>query len=312
MAIMYLLVVLFFSLTVIYPVNLYHDPSDHLIDPHKGKNGTNSSLPQSFPSGNAHGPVDISAAEGSYYDFDISTDYLWVYVIFVYLFSIVAMYMIIQETKRMIRVRQTYMGTHSSITDRTIRLSGIPPHLQTEDKIKETIEGLGIGKVESVTLCRVWKELDDLMAERTAILRKLEEALTVHVGYHKREQRLKASLHSHEHELEDHDTENERSGLLGANTNEQEPGTKDAVVRPKTRLWFGFWKLKSKKVDAIDYFEEKLRQLDAKIKDARQKKYPPTSLAFVTLDSIAACVRYLFCESKLMLTVRSKWLHKPS
>jgi len=92
MAIMYLLVVLFFSLKVIYPVNLYHDPSDHLIDPHKGKNGTNSSLPQSFPSGNAHGPVDISAAEGSYYDFDISTDYLWVYVIFVYLFGIVAMY----------------------------------------------------------------------------------------------------------------------------------------------------------------------------------------------------------------------------
>jgi len=127
------------------------------------------------------------------------------------------------------------------------------------------------------------------MAERMAILRKLEEALTVNVGYHKREQRLKASLYSHEHELEDHDTENERPGLLGANTSEQEPGMKDAGVRPKTRLWFGFWKLKSKKVDAIDYFEEKLRQLDAKIKDARQKKYPPTSLAFVTLDSIAAC-----------------------
>jgi hypothetical protein len=42
--------------------------------------------------------------------------------------------MIIQETKRMIRVRQTYLGTHSSITDRTIRLSGITPHLQGDDR----------------------------------------------------------------------------------------------------------------------------------------------------------------------------------
>jgi hypothetical protein len=69
------------------------------------------------------------------------------------------------------------------------------------------------------------------MAERMAILRKLEEALTVNVGYHKREQRLKASLYSHEHELEDHDTENERPGLLGANTNERELGRRMIFVQ---------------------------------------------------------------------------------
>jgi len=41
-------------------------------------------------------------------------------------------------------------------------------------------------------------------------------------------------------------------------------------------------------VDAIDYWEEKLRQLDMKIVNARKKSYPAADLAFVTMDSTAA------------------------
>jgi hypothetical protein len=43
------------------------------------------------------------------------------------------------------------------------------------------------------------------------------------------------------------------------------------------------------KVDAIDYYEEKLRRADEEIKQLRAKKYAPTPLAFVTMDSVASC-----------------------
>src|SRR5207248_916001 len=81
-----------------------------------------------------------------------------------------------------IRVRQDYLGSQSTVTDRTIKLSGIPLELRSEEKVKQLLERLEIGKVESVTICRNWKTLDGLLNKRTYILRKLEEAWTVHLG----------------------------------------------------------------------------------------------------------------------------------
>ena len=48
-------------------------------------------------------------------------------------------------------------------------------------------------------------------------------------------------------------------------------------------------RLQSKKVDAIDYFQEKLRKLDDDIIAARKKEYKATPIAFVTMDSIQKC-----------------------
>ena len=296
MAIKYLAFVLFFSLTVIYPVHVNFDTSGDLGSiPSKKGTKTNKTVLFTTPSNewrnhqyskNSHRitwPMDI----------EVSTDYLWMYVIFSYLFSVVAMYMIIRETKRIIRIRQTYLGSHSSVTDRTIRLSGIPRHLRSEEKIKDTIENLEIGKVESVMLCREWKELDDLIIQRIKILRKLEEAWTVHLGYKRTEHTLNSLSRSRQQENGDHEDEDERSGLLAIRTAEQAHITSYAHDRPTTRIWFGFLSLQSRKIDAIDYYEEKLRQLDEKIQKARETKYPPTPFAFVTLDSTAACVSSL-------------------
>ena len=285
MAIRYLAFVLFFSLTVIYPVHLNFNTDTPLPPP--GTNDTASTLPNPL---RARAISALEDTPKSDWDFTLSQDYLWIYVIFSYLFSVVAMYMIVKETKRIIRIRQTYLGTHSSITDRTIRLSGIPRHLRSEEKIKETIEQLEIGKVESVMLCREWKELDDLVSERMGVLRKLEEAWTVHLGVRRTEHTLESLPRSRQPEMEDEDNEDEQSGLLGARSIEQAHVTPYGNDRPETRIWFGFLNLQSRKIDAINYYEEKLRNLDEKIKDARKKKYPPTPLAFVTLDSIAACV----------------------
>jgi hypothetical protein len=213
------------------------------------------------------------------------TSYLWAYLVFTYFFTGLAIYFMTLETRRVIKVRQDYLGSQSTVTDRTIKLSGIPRELRSEEKIKEFIEKLEIGKVESVTICRNWKYLDELMDERACTLRKLEEAWTVHLGRTKSRQ-IEPVEHSSE-EVQEQSNESgnhENDTLLGDNhiTPYEKP-------RPTTRIWHGFLKLQSRKVDAIDYYEEKLRKLDDKIAAARKKEYPPTPLAFVTMDSIPAC-----------------------
>ena len=60
-------------------------------------------------------------------------------------------------------------------------------------------------------------------------------------------------------------------------------------TRPKTTIRQGWFKVRSREVDAIDYYENKLKQVDAHVKELRQKEFAPTPLAFVTMDSVAAC-----------------------
>ena len=277
MSIKYLCVLLFFSLTVIYPIHktIGADSDDD------GDGGVEMSRDNLRAR-------SVDASEGGD-GFEISNDYLWMYLVFVYFYSLVAIYMIFTETNRIIRVRQRCLGVQSSVTDRTIRLSGIPAHLREEGKIKETIENLEIGKVESVTLCRNWKKLDELMDERASVLRKLEEAWTVHLGYEA------SGLDPLRRRLPTHQQNSQESAALLENGDadhaEDRPDHITPVdkPRPTTRVWFGFWNLQSRKIDAIDYYEERQRKLDEKINEARQAEYAPTSMAFVTLDSIAAC-----------------------
>ena len=50
--------------------------------------------------------------------------YLWMYVIFTYFFTFIAIKMVVAETKHVVNTRQAYLGKQNTITDRTIRLSG--------------------------------------------------------------------------------------------------------------------------------------------------------------------------------------------
>ncbi|KAF2166585.1 hypothetical protein M409DRAFT_23219 [Zasmidium cellare ATCC 36951] len=223
---------------------------------------------------------------------DFETDYLWMYIVFAYLFSAIAIYLIISETRRIIEVRQEFLGTQTTVTDRTIRLSGIPNHLQDEEKVREFIESLDIGKVESVVLCRNWKELDNAMNWRMDTLRRLEEAYTIHLGYRRVERNYETLPISQPSPPEPHGygtpvvDEDETAALVGANGDHVRPYSK---ARPQATLRYGFMKLRSRRVDAIDYYEEKLRQADEQVKQLRKKDYAPTPLAFVTMDSVAAC-----------------------
>ncbi|KAI5810195.1 hypothetical protein DFH27DRAFT_179369 [Peziza echinospora] len=209
--------------------------------------------------------------------------YLWVHVIFVYLFSALALYLLYTHTLSVIRIRQDYLGHQCTITDRTIRLSGIPKDMRSEDVIKKHVEGMGIGTVESVTISRDWSELDALMKKRSTLLRKLEEAWTVYLR--KRQSRKNfdslpvMQIESPTRQVEvDSEDQPLLNGSLG----------KGPSTRPQITIRHGFLKIRSKRYDAIDYYTLQLESLDATILEARKKEYPATPVAFVTLNSVAA------------------------
>ena len=207
------------------------------------------------------------------------------YVAFTYFFTGVAFYLLVDQTKTIIRIRQALLGTQSTVTDRTIRLSGIPAEMRSEEQIAAFIEELQIGKVDSVMLCRDWKKLDDLITQRMSCLRQLEKSWAIHLGRH-RPQRIPRSRQTNQTEDLDH---SEHGQLLTASESDRPDTPPASRQRPVHKIRFGFLNLKSQKIDAIDYFEEKLRKLDERIKDIRNKDFKPTPLAFVTMESTAAC-----------------------
>jgi hypothetical protein len=214
------------------------------------------------------------------------------YLVFAYLFTGLALYVITTESRRIIEVRQDYLGSQSTVTDRTIRLSGIPADLQSEPKIKDFIENLEIGKVESVLLCRNWKILDDAVATRSAVLRELERALVEH----SRQQRKDGSVDSlPTYTPSDRGRENDR--LLEDPAGDSQRDSHDS--RPKKRIWYGRFNLEYKYVDAIDYNQERLRKLDERITALRKKSFPTQPLAFVTMDSVASCVSHFATPASL-------------
>ncbi|KAI0194563.1 hypothetical protein F4808DRAFT_337291 [Astrocystis sublimbata] len=221
---------------------------------------------------------------------DTNRNYLWSYLAFTWFFSLLTLYFMNAETFKVVKIRQDYLGTQSTITDRTFRLTGIPKDLRTEERIKEFVENLEVGHVRAVNLCRHWAELDALVAQRQSTLHKLEEAWTAYRSQKATVPRAvvrntsRNDLAGQTDEHEEHAGENGR--LLAGNGLS---GVMGRGERPQIRLRFGFLKMQNRKIDALDYYEERLRRLDEKIRDARQKEYAPTDTAFVTMDSIAAC-----------------------
>lgn len=218
------------------------------------------------------------------------TTWLTSYLVFVYFFTGVTFYFLHQQTQKVIDVRQKYLGRQSTITDRTIRVSGVPGHLRNEDQLQQFLQGLRIGKVENVTLCRDWKELDKMMSKRMSLLRKLEEAWTVYQGG-KRIERSSATLPivqpTPPDPLPNQQGDQESDSLLsGSNANSAYPRQ-----RPTTTVRSG-WLRRGKKVDAIDHFTSLLEDLDGLIRLTRQKEFKPVPMAFVTMDSVAAAVSF--------------------
>lgn len=288
---------LFFAATVLWPINNhfwrdYHAPTKGASD-----GCPDGQAPYKPPSDDFNNPVEGMLTEKKKHLIK-DDSFLWSYLVFTWFFSFLVIYYINSETFRINKVRQHYLGTQSTITDRTFRLTGIPKDLRTEPKIKNLVEKLKIGHVESVTLCYDWRELDNLLEKRKMLLQKLEEKWAEYLG-----QKLKKSNLTTRQRVLNTNSNSISGTISGSNmTLSQEENEETGRLlagnphvdyidrpRPQVRIWYGFLYLRSQWTDAIDYFEEKLRILDERIMVARKKKYKPADLAFVTMDSTASC-----------------------
>ena len=158
---------MFFSLSVILPVNSRYT-GESLFPGWERNNGTG---------GNSTIMVNLFLEDDKKPRQPKDTTYLWMYTAFAYFFTSAAVYLLVRETKHIIDIRQAYLGTQATVTDRTIRLSGIPSDMRSEEQITQFIEDLGIGKVDSVMLCRNWEKLDDMMATRMPISSTTREGM---------------------------------------------------------------------------------------------------------------------------------------
>lgn len=260
------------AFTVLVPIQYYFD----------------GSKTKSFSSWILGSPHDHSSTRAGGKKEKVDGPYLWLYVVFIYIFTALATYLLIDQTKKVIAVRQKYLGGQVTITDRTIRLSGVPPELRSEGALKKYVDDLGIGKVESVTICRNWEELDKLMEQRDTILRKLEEAYIKYYGF-RRSMRWGPIPPGTPPGTPPPDTppsDEESAPLLGGIYSS--PHTSHKTSRPTFILRYGPLKIKSKRVDAIDHYTVRLQSLDTQITAARTKEYTPVPIAFVTMTSTAS------------------------
>src|SRR5437667_3019727 len=227
------------------------------------------------------------------------TSYLSAYLVFTYVFTALLSFFLIKQSRVVSKRRQEYLGHQSSVADRTIKISGIPHDLRDEQKLQEFVERLQLGDVSAVTVCRDWREIDQLAEQRSMTLRKLEEAYVVFEGRRVERdlQTLPVAQPSPEH---DERPSSARSG-------ESEPlmnGNRKPIQRRPT-LRTGPWGLVGREIDAIDFYTAKLQQLDQTIIEARMKEYHATPMAFVTFDKVSGAVYYT-----LFPTNCSNWQHK--
>lgn len=286
----------FFATAVLWPINVHYRHFDFGFHGNN-TNGNDSSDATDFLYRPVQPPLsdadfDIFTKGGPPKDRSSENTFLWSYVAFTYFFVFLTIYSINWETFRVIKYRQDYLGSQSTVTDRTFRLTGIPMDLRSEERIKTLIEKLDIGTVDAVTICRDWTEIDDLMEMRDKCLRQLEAAWAKHLKRRHKSTPNGASRRidhdSSEDEPRPHIDEEvgENVRLLGDNS--EQPHI-SAGERPQVTIRYGLFNLQSRKIDAIDYYDQKLRHADAKIVEARKKNYRPTDMALVTMDSVASC-----------------------
>ncbi|KAF4589728.1 Calcium permeable stress-gated cation channel 1 [Ophiocordyceps camponoti-floridani] len=279
----------FFAVVVLWPINSHY--RDFQIGLGEGQSPSNNSSVAAYYH-DLYGPIRpplygqvaaLDSLPGSGEDKSRVRTYLWAYVVFTYFFVGLTLYVINRETFHIIEMRQKYLGSQSTITDRTFRLTGIPLEHRSEQKLKDMIEGLGIGLVDSVTLCRNWRQLDSLMAHRDITLRKLEAAWAQYL----KQQQVDNKQHSDSTQTANEEPDPDSNARLLASDTSRPHVTEGE--RPSINIRYGLLSLRSRRVDALDYYEEQLRRLDERVAEARHKEYEATDMALITMDSVASC-----------------------
>ncbi|KAJ7856674.1 hypothetical protein B0H14DRAFT_3085289 [Mycena olivaceomarginata] len=203
-----------------------------------------------------------------------ANSYLSLYLIFTYLFTLLALYFIYKNYRRFIRSRQLFsLELVHSIPARTVMVTNLPRKLQGERPLAEYFENMNLA-VESVTVCRDVGSLTSLIDKRTEALLKLEDAWVSYVG--------------NPSTVEEYDPE--ASGVLplvdvesAAGIPQQQRLVVPHRARPTLRpRWFG------PKVDALEFLEARFLEIDEKVRKRRLAKFKATPVAFVTFEKMSS------------------------
>ena len=237
--------------------------------------------------------------------------FLTSHLIFTYVFSLIALWMLHQTYGRFVQARQLFSLDHAhSIPARTVLVSRLPPHLRSERQLADYFESMGPNlHVESVNVVRHVEVLSELLEARTSKLRKLEEAWTKYVGNpsgrhpgYDREAEVGKILDEQGAKQDPEDTVVEgpipSDGPLIDHSPPSADGSQDeeatlalppppkmftieGKARPRVRPgWF------KSKVDALDFYAAAFREADDAVLQRRRGRFRPTELAFVTFESI--------------------------
>lgn len=202
-----------------------------------------------------------------------ANSYLSLYLIFTYLYTLLALYFIYKNYRRFIRSRQLFsLELVHSIPARTVLVTNLPRNLQGERPLAEYFENMGLS-VESVTVCREVGSLKSLIDKRTEALLKLEAAWVSYVG--------------NPSTVEEYDPES--TGVMplvdvesGGGMQQQRlvvPHRERPTIRPH---WF------APKVDALEYLEAQFKDIDEKLRKRRLAKFKATQVAFVTFEKMSS------------------------
>ncbi|KAF7331657.1 hypothetical protein MKEN_00045400 [Mycena kentingensis (nom. inval.)] len=270
----------FFAITILMPLNWRHNRD--LGDPDDG--GDEDDWPTLLGTPSLAGLRTAAAAStngttnstwpGSDW-LDLITEanaFLSLYLVFTYLFTLLALYFIYKNYRRFIRSRQLFsLELVHSIPARTVMVTNLPRHLMGERALAEYFENMEL-PVESVTVCREVGSLKTLIDKRTSALLALESAWTSYVG--------------NPSTVEEYDPETSGVGpLVDVESGPSQPQRLVVPHRPRPTIrprWFG------PKVDALEYLDARFQDIDEKVRKKRMAKFKATGVAFVTFEKMSS------------------------
>ncbi|KAI0730386.1 late exocytosis, associated with Golgi transport-domain-containing protein [Fomitopsis betulina] len=242
-----------FAIAILMPINLKNniDIGDGREDAGGGWSAFISSLDPP--------PVGTPPSGDNWWDLlSDANSYLSVHLLFTYVFTILTLRAIYKNFKWFICSRQLFsLELIHSVPARTVMVSHLPPHLQSEP---------------TVNISREVGSLRRLLDLRTDALLKLESAWVDYLGNPSQI----APTSTVNHLLVDTDAasiESQPEQLVL-------PNRKRPTVQPG---WF------RRKVDALEYYEQKFREADELVKKRRHSgRFKASHIAFVTFEKMSS------------------------
>ncbi|KAJ6460924.1 hypothetical protein C8R45DRAFT_1220848 [Mycena sanguinolenta] len=270
----------FFAITILMPINWNHNKETGDDSDWPGSDDSDwpaylGSSPSMFRvrAAAANGTTNSTLPGSDWLDLiSEANSYLSLYLVFTYLFTLLALYFIYKNYRRFIRSRQLFsLELVHSIPARTVMVTNLPRKLQGERPLAEYFENMNLA-VESVTVCRDVGSLRSLIDKRTKALLELENAWVTYVG--------------NPSTVEEYDPE---AGVLplvdveAAGGMQQQrlvvPHRQRPTIRP---TWF------APKVDALEFLEARFKEIDEKVRKRRLARFKATQVAFVTFEKMSS------------------------